>query len=120
MEQGEIEFFLSKALLPFLEFSRFISFLILYLVGRTPLTGDQSVARALPTHRTTQTQNKLTQISNTRVGFESTIPVFERAKTAHALDRAATVIGEKSRYIYERKERNKGVKDESKEEIIPR
>jgi hypothetical protein len=28
-----------------------------------------------------------------RVGFESTIPVFERAKTVHALDRAATVIG---------------------------
>jgi hypothetical protein len=28
-----------------------------------------------------------------RVEFESTIPVFERAKTVHALDRAATVIG---------------------------
>jgi hypothetical protein len=27
------------------------------------------------------------------VGFESTIPVFERAKAFHALDRAATVIG---------------------------
>jgi hypothetical protein len=27
-----------------------------------------------------------------QVGFESTIPVFERAKTVHALDRAATVI----------------------------
>jgi hypothetical protein len=27
------------------------------------------------------------------VGFESTIPVFERAKTLHALDNAATVIG---------------------------
>jgi hypothetical protein len=27
------------------------------------------------------------------VGFEPTIPVFERAKTIHALDRAATVIG---------------------------
>jgi hypothetical protein len=24
-----------------------------------------------------------------RVGFETTIPVFERAKTVHALDRAA-------------------------------
>jgi hypothetical protein len=29
-----------------------------------------------------------------RVVFEPTTPVFERAKTAHALDRAATVIGE--------------------------
>jgi hypothetical protein len=28
-----------------------------------------------------------------RVGFESTIPVFERAKTVHALDREATVSG---------------------------
>jgi hypothetical protein len=28
-----------------------------------------------------------------RVGFEPTIPVFERAKTVHALDRAAIVIG---------------------------
>jgi hypothetical protein len=27
------------------------------------------------------------------VGFEPTIPVFERAKTVHASDRAATVIG---------------------------
>jgi hypothetical protein len=28
-----------------------------------------------------------------RVGFETTTPVFERAKTVNALDRAATVIG---------------------------
>jgi hypothetical protein len=28
-----------------------------------------------------------------QVGFELTIPVFERAKTVHALDRAANVIG---------------------------
>jgi hypothetical protein len=27
------------------------------------------------------------------VGFKPTIPVFERAKTVHAIDRAATVIG---------------------------
>jgi hypothetical protein len=29
----------------------------------------------------------------TRVGFEPTIPVLEREKTVHALDRAVTVIG---------------------------
>jgi hypothetical protein len=29
-----------------------------------------------------------------RLGFDPTIPVFERAKTVHALDRAATVIGD--------------------------
>jgi hypothetical protein len=28
-----------------------------------------------------------------RVGFEPKIPVLERAKTVHALDHAATVIG---------------------------
>jgi hypothetical protein len=28
-----------------------------------------------------------------RVGFEHRIPVFEREKTVHALDRAATVVG---------------------------
>jgi hypothetical protein len=31
-----------------------------------------------------------------RVGFENTIPVFERTKTVHALDCAASVIGEAS------------------------
>jgi hypothetical protein len=41
----------------------FFSLLILYTVGRTPWTGYQPVARPLPTHRTTQTQNKRTQTS---------------------------------------------------------
>jgi hypothetical protein len=67
-------------------------FLNLYTVGRTPWTRDQPVARPLPTHRTTQTQNKRTQTSMPRVGFEPTTSVFERAKTVHALDLAATVI----------------------------
>jgi hypothetical protein len=55
--------------------------------------GDQPVETPVRTHRTTQTQNKCTQTSMPRVGFESTTPVFERSKTVHALDRAATVIG---------------------------
>jgi hypothetical protein len=38
-----------------------------------------------------------------RVEFESTIPVFERAKTVHALDRAANVIG-LYRTIYSQKD----------------
>jgi hypothetical protein len=41
-------------------------------------------------HRITQTQNKRRQTSMPRVGFEPTIPVFERTKTVHALDSAAT------------------------------
>jgi hypothetical protein len=36
--------------------------------------------------------NKRTQISMPLVGFEATIPVFEQAKTVHALDRAVIVI----------------------------
>jgi hypothetical protein len=70
-----------------LDLGRFFSFLILYTVGRTPWTSDQPVARPLPTHRTTKTQNKRTQTSMPWVGFEPTIPAFERAKTFHALDR---------------------------------
>jgi hypothetical protein len=45
------------------------------------------------THTTTQTQNKRTQTSVPRMGFEHTVPPFKREKRAHALDRAATVIG---------------------------
>jgi hypothetical protein len=49
------------------DLGRFFSFLILHTVGSTPWTGDQPVARRLPTHRTTQTQNKRTQTSMPRV-----------------------------------------------------
>jgi hypothetical protein len=38
------------------------------------------------------TQNKRTQTPMSRVGFEPTIQMFERAKTVHALDSAAIVI----------------------------
>jgi hypothetical protein len=72
-----------------LDLDRF-SVSIFCTVGRTPWTGDQPVASSLPSHRTAQTQNKRTQTSMPQVGFEPTIPVFERAKTVHALDRAAT------------------------------
>jgi hypothetical protein len=35
-----------------------------------------------------------------RVGFEPTISAFERAKTIHALDRAATGIGDNSKFRF--------------------
>jgi hypothetical protein len=54
-------------------------FLILYTAGMTPWTGDQPVARPLPIHRRTQTQNKSTQTSIRWVGFEPTTLTFERA-----------------------------------------
>jgi hypothetical protein len=75
-----------------------VQFLNLYTVCRTPCTGDQPVARPLPIHRTTQTQNKRTQTSMHRVGFELTISVFERTKTVHASDRAATVTDARKFY----------------------
>jgi hypothetical protein len=78
---------------PLLGPGRFFSFIIMYTVGRTLWTGDQPVARPLPTHRTTQTQNKRTQTSMSGVGFQPTARMLERAKTVQALDRAATVIG---------------------------
>jgi hypothetical protein len=37
------------------------------------------------------------------VGFKPTISAFERAKKVHALDRAATVIGEENAYNIIRK-----------------
>jgi hypothetical protein len=77
---------------PLLDLGRFFSFLIFYGDSRTSWTGDQPVARPLPRHRTTQTQNKRTQTFMLRVGLEHTIPVFEGSKTVHALDRVATVI----------------------------
>jgi hypothetical protein len=44
--------------------------------------------------RATQTHNKCTHKHPClRVGFEPKIPAFERAKTVHALNRAATVTG---------------------------
>jgi hypothetical protein len=71
---------------------RLFKFLNLYTVGRTPWTGDQPIARPLPTHRTTQTQNKRIQTSMRRVEFEPTVPAFQRVKIFHALDRAVTLI----------------------------
>jgi hypothetical protein len=56
---------------------------LLYTVGRTPWTGDEPVTNRINAHKT----------SMPRMGLESTIPVFGLAKTVHALDRAATVIG---------------------------
>jgi hypothetical protein len=57
------------------------------------LDGLLALSQGRYLHRTTQTQKKRRQTSICGVGFEPTIPVFERAKIVHALDRAATVIG---------------------------
>jgi hypothetical protein len=56
-------------------------------------TGNQPVPWLLPAHRTAQTQSEHKQISMVQIGFEPTIPMFERAKTVHALYSAVTVMG---------------------------
>jgi hypothetical protein len=81
-------FYPSMALQSFLlDLGRFFSFLILYIVG---LLRRGSARRKAATY----TQNKRTQTSMPWVGFEPTIPAFERAKTVHALDLLATVIAQ--------------------------
>jgi hypothetical protein len=44
-------------------------------------------------HTEQHKHGKLTQTSMPQVGFERMVPVFQRTKTAHALDRVATEIG---------------------------
>jgi hypothetical protein len=85
--------YLSMALQPSVGPCPPFSFLILYTVGKTPSSGDQPVARPLPTHRTTQTENKFKHTSMPRVRLEPTTTVFEWEKAVHALDRGATAIG---------------------------
>jgi hypothetical protein len=58
-----------------------------------PIGRRISLSQGRYLHSTTQIQNKCRQASMSWVGFEPTIPVFERAKTVHALDRTATVTG---------------------------
>jgi FAD synthase len=60
----------------------------------------RGISPSLGRYRTTQTQNKRIQTSMPRVGFEPTIPAFERAKAVHALDRVATVIGQMFLYSF--------------------
>jgi hypothetical protein len=69
------------------DLGRFFSFLIY-----TQLVG--LLCRGIsPSHTQNNTGNTRTQTSMPRMGFKPTIPVFERAKMVHALDREATVMG---------------------------
>jgi hypothetical protein len=54
----------SPLLLPLCSIGLMSQFLDHFTEGRTPWTGDQPVARPLPKHRTTQTQNKRIYIPN--------------------------------------------------------
>jgi hypothetical protein len=79
---------------PSLGLTRFFSFFILYTAERTLWKVDQPVARPLPTHRRTHTQNKRTQYRHPCLEWDSNPrSVFGRTKTAHVSDRAATLNG---------------------------
>jgi hypothetical protein len=72
---------------------RFVSLQFLNLIQSVGLLGwgiSPSQGRYL--YRKTETQNKHRQTAIPSVGFDPTIPMFERAKTVHALDHAAAVI----------------------------
>jgi hypothetical protein len=84
--------FLCTLLYSHLKRLRFFILLTFYTIGRTPWTNDQPIAKPLPTHRTAQTQNNCPKNSMSIVGFEPTIPVFERAKAVHDLNCAVTLI----------------------------
>jgi hypothetical protein len=86
-----LSIYLSMAVQPSVWPWSLFSFLISYIVGRTPWTRDQFAARPLSAYWAAQTQNKCTQPSMSQVGFELTIPVFQRAKTVHAFNSAASV-----------------------------
>jgi hypothetical protein len=55
--------------------------------------GGGSACRKAATYTQQHKQNKRTQTSTPRVGFELTAPVFVGAKTGRALGRAATEMG---------------------------
>jgi hypothetical protein len=82
-----IYIYLSITLQPLWTLAAFFFCFLIYTKS-IGLLGGGSASRKAATY----TQNKRRQKSMSRVGFESTIPVFERAKTVHALDSAATVI----------------------------
>jgi hypothetical protein len=52
--------------------------------------GDQPYARPLPTQDNTNTELRYPYLECAGVRYD---PILERAKTFHALDRAATVMG---------------------------
>jgi hypothetical protein len=62
--------YLSIVLQPFVGPWQVSQFLNLYIIIGTPWTGDQLVARPLPTHK------HIINAQKSRVGFEPTIPAF--------------------------------------------
>jgi hypothetical protein len=70
-----------------------------YIDCRIPWTGDQSVARPLPTHRTTKTHKNSHTDIHALSGTGTHDPSIIAEKTVHALDGAATVIGRVGKHL---------------------
>jgi hypothetical protein len=83
------------ALQPFLGPLPFSQFLDLFTQSVVLLGRVISPSQGLSTYTQDiiKTQNKRKETSMPQVGFEPKIPMFERTKTVHASDRAATVFG---------------------------
>jgi hypothetical protein len=81
------------ALEPFVGPWPLFQFLDLLQSQPNSLDGGSARHKAATRTQNRKIQNERTQTSMSQVGLELTIPVFERAKTVHALDGAATVIG---------------------------
>jgi hypothetical protein len=64
-----------------------------FTAGRAPDTSDHPVARPLPKHKRTQTQNKRTPNINAMSGIRIHDPIVRGIKAVHVLDGAATVTG---------------------------
>jgi hypothetical protein len=87
---------------------RFFSFLIYTQpVGLLGRRASPSQGRYLHTEQHKHRIN--TQTSMPRVGFEPVILVFKRAKTVHALDRAATVLGKEHFYMTKSRRERRGM-----------
>jgi hypothetical protein len=91
LEGFGIHSFINGFTVSFLVPGRFFSFIILYTVHRTLAQGISS-SQDRYIHKGQHKDNKRKQISMPRVGFEPMIPVFERARIVHTLDRAGNVL----------------------------
>jgi hypothetical protein len=89
---------ISMSLQPFVAPLPLFSFLILYTLSVGLFGWGISPSQCRYIYTGQNKQNKRTQTSMPRVGFEPMTPVFERAKTVYALDRAATVSGHQALY----------------------
>jgi hypothetical protein len=89
----QANFFLSLALQPPWALASVFQFRYHFTDGRTPWTSNQLVARPLPKHRTTQTQNKHIHTSNIHAlcGIRTHDPTFQASEDS--TDRSATVTG---------------------------